>query len=360
QQPPGDPYGQQPPGGGYPGSGGFGQQPQQPGFPQSGGFGQQQPGGGYGQQPGAYPTGQFGGGFGGPTPPKKSPLPWIITGVGVVVVLLVVLGGGFLWPGWFKGADTSDPKSVAQQLATVINNKDQDGAKKLDCNQSSNAPDEDFKQLGNATVNATLNGDPQVSGSSATAKYNLSVHGTIQGQNINKDNIPFEAKLKNQNGNWCVDSFGPANDSSGGAGNSGSSDSEQPSSGGYGGDTGGDGYGGDSSAPSEGSGSGGGSGGGGGSGDVQQTLQDLADAINSGDSSSASSALCSDAPSSTKQQVDQAIQQHAHVSLDGSPAIEGSGAAGNAQVTINGEQKEYTIGLINTSGSWCVEDIEGG
>ncbi|AXX29625.1 hypothetical protein KCV87_08855 [Actinosynnema pretiosum subsp. pretiosum] len=152
QGPPSGPFGQQP-GYGQP-SGGFPQQPQQPGYgqpgqygqpdqygqqPQSGQFGQQpgqygqqpgqpgqfgqqpgygqpgqqpgygQPGqpGQYGQQPGQFgqqPYGQPGqpgfDQYGGVPPKKKSPLPWVLGGVGalvvigVVVTLVMVLGGG--------------------------------------------------------------------------------------------------------------------------------------------------------------------------------------------------------------------------------------------------------------------------
>jgi hypothetical protein len=92
-----------PPGGGYPGY-------QQPGYPAPGnppgsppGYPPQQ---GY-QQPG-YPQGGPGyPGFPGGQPPKKSsPAPWILGGVGALV-LVVVLVGGFAWPGWF----TSDSNS---------------------------------------------------------------------------------------------------------------------------------------------------------------------------------------------------------------------------------------------------------
>ncbi|KAA5832032.1 hypothetical protein ABT337_02730 [Saccharopolyspora hirsuta] len=132
-----------------PGQGGWGQQPGgQPGFggQQPGGQYPQQPGGqyppsgpqqGFGQQPGgAYPPSgpQQQAGFGGqpPYPPtspygqpgfeppkKKSPLPWILGGVGGVVVialiitLVVVFTGG---PG--------DPRSVAQKGIDAINAKD--------------------------------------------------------------------------------------------------------------------------------------------------------------------------------------------------------------------------------------------
>jgi hypothetical protein len=155
QQP--GPYGQQP--------GQFGQQPgqfgQQPGYGQQpGGYpppaqgfpqGGQQPGygtppGGYPQQgqpgPGQQPYGQPGqfnqpgygqpGGFGDPygAPPKKSPLPWILGGVGalvvigVVVTLIVTLGGG-----------NGTAKDAADSYVAAVNSRDFDKLTALTCNE---------------------------------------------------------------------------------------------------------------------------------------------------------------------------------------------------------------------------------
>ncbi|WP_433273197.1 hypothetical protein ACQPZF_18410 [Actinosynnema sp. CS-041913] len=159
QQP--GPYGQQPgPYGQQPGQ--FGPQPgpgQQPGgfppppqgFPQGG---QQQPG--YGPPPGGFPPpgqpgqpgqpgpgqqpygppGQFAqpgygqpGGFGDPygAPRKKSPLPWILAGggvlvIGVVVVLLLTLGGG-----------NGTAKDAADSFAAAMSSKDYDKLRSLTC-----------------------------------------------------------------------------------------------------------------------------------------------------------------------------------------------------------------------------------
>lgn len=154
QQP--GPYGQQP--------GQFGQQPgqfgQQPGYGQQpGGYpppaqgfpqGGQQPGygtppSGYPQQgqpaPGQQPYGQPGqfnqpgygqpGGFGDPygTPPKKSPMPWILGGVGavvvigVVVVLIMTLGGG----------SNGTAKDAADSYVAAVNSRDFDKLTALTC-----------------------------------------------------------------------------------------------------------------------------------------------------------------------------------------------------------------------------------
>ncbi|GAA3886673.1 hypothetical protein GCM10022243_59340 [Saccharothrix violaceirubra] len=153
------PYDQQPPGQ-YGGRPGYGQQPggyppppqgvpqggQQPGYgQQSGGYpppGQQgygQPGygpppGGPGQpgQPGQFGQQPYGhpGGFGGPygPPRKKSPLPWVLGGVGVlaVVVVLVVV---FV----FNGGGNSSPKEAADTFVAAFNAKDWDKLKSVTC-----------------------------------------------------------------------------------------------------------------------------------------------------------------------------------------------------------------------------------
>ncbi|GAB2964806.1 Rv0361 family membrane protein [Saccharothrix stipae] len=132
-------YGQQP--GGYPPPGqGFPQGGQQPGYgTPPGGYGQPgQPGPGqqpYGQpgqfnQPGYGQPGGFGDPYGAP-PKKKSPLPWILGGVGalavigVVVVLVVVMGGG--------GNGTA--KDAADSYVAAVNSRDFDKLKTLTCTE---------------------------------------------------------------------------------------------------------------------------------------------------------------------------------------------------------------------------------
>lgn len=177
QQP--GPYGQQP--------GQFGQQPgqfgQQPGYGQQpGGYpppaqgfpqGGQQPGygtppGGYPQQgqpgPGQQPYGQPGqfnqpgygqpGGFGDPygTPPKKSPLPWILGGVGalvvigVVVVLITTMGGG----------SNGTAKDAADSYAAAINAKDFDKVRSLTCAEHHDEIDDMRKLYDPETMSAEI------------------------------------------------------------------------------------------------------------------------------------------------------------------------------------------------------------
>jgi hypothetical protein len=111
QQYPGGQYpGGQYPGGQYPASG---PQPQQPGF------GQPNP---YGQQ-----------GWGAP-PPKKSPMPWILGGVGGVVVIGVIITLVIVFTG-----GPGDPRPTAQQIADKINAKDFASLSDLSCGNKKNS-----------------------------------------------------------------------------------------------------------------------------------------------------------------------------------------------------------------------------
>ncbi|MCI2418464.1 DUF2076 domain-containing protein [Saccharopolyspora sp. K220] len=241
QQPPGQGGWGQQPGGHYPPSG-----PQQPGgaYPPSGGqpqpgYGQQgypQPGGGYpqsgpqpqqgyGQQP-PYPP-QGGGygqpGFGAEPPKKKSPLPWILGGVGglvvigVVIALIVVFTGG---PG--------DPRNTAQDLVDKMNSKDFAGLATLSCEKEKAKLQESLDQLqgkGNleelkeiglteADIQKLLEGvkfnvklgEVKDNGDeTATAKISgeLTMTGEIMGQQLNESQpLDEEFKMIVENGDW--------------------------------------------------------------------------------------------------------------------------------------------------------------
>ncbi|MEB3367146.1 Rv0361 family membrane protein [Saccharopolyspora mangrovi] len=130
QQPPGQGGWGQQPGGQYPPSGGQ-PYPQQPGgqYPQTGGQPFQQPG--YPQQPQAgYPQQAHPnpyGGYGQP-PKKKSPLPWILGGVGGVVVIAVIIALVVVFTG-----GPGDPKPVAQDAVDSINAKDFPALQSVSC-----------------------------------------------------------------------------------------------------------------------------------------------------------------------------------------------------------------------------------
>jgi hypothetical protein len=204
-QPPG--YGQQPgPGqqpGGYPQQGGYpppGGYPQQGGYPQSGPQPVQQPGG-YGP-PGQY--GQYGQQpqYGQPDPygspygeKKKSPMPWILAGggvlvIGIVVVLILVLTGG---------SDTSSAQGAAEKAVAAINSRDVNASKEVDCDKSGNMGQLDMKDVPK-DLKAELTGSAKEDGDNAKAPMKM----TAEGQTIQGDMV-----LRKQDGKWCVASFAP-------------------------------------------------------------------------------------------------------------------------------------------------------
>ncbi|GDY28573.1 DUF4333 domain-containing protein [Gandjariella thermophila] len=187
-------WGQQPYGSGYPGtpSGGFPAQDGtgqpgygQPGYPQPGqpgygqGYGQPDPsqgyGGypgqqvpyGYGQQPGYPPAGQPYPGYGQQpgypgTPPqadrKRSPLPWILLGV-LVVVLAVVGVLGFVTPGFFLKRvfdNVAVQDGVKRILTSGTNGYGITGVGAVTC-----PSDQEVKQGATFTCTVEVNGKPQ-------------------------------------------------------------------------------------------------------------------------------------------------------------------------------------------------------
>jgi hypothetical protein len=217
--------------------------PGQPGYgPPSGGFpGQQQPGG-FPGQPGGYPGQPFPsqpvgyagypGGPGGPA--KNKALPWILAGsgvvvIGVVVVLLFVFGvfGG-------SGGSTDSPDQLAQKVANVVSTQDEQAAAAISCNGAAAVTNNgQLQQVKGIKVQATVTGNAQVSGSTATATIHLSFQQS--GHSIEMDG---KLSMQQQNGKWCVpnNGFNPDNSTikvdgqsagsgfgSGGSGSSGSS-----------------------------------------------------------------------------------------------------------------------------------------
>ncbi|RZS43461.1 hypothetical protein EV193_102441 [Herbihabitans rhizosphaerae] len=196
QQP--GPYGQQP---GYgPPSGGFPQQQpqQQPGggYPPPPQAGQQPPGqppGGFGPPPGQFPPGQFPPGGGFPPPQKKSPLPWILSIVGVLVVagavvLIIVLTGGD-----DKGGEAGgSAKATAEQAIEGYNKRDAEKLNSVVCPESPKASNERLQAL---KITVTL-GEVKEEGDKAKADL------------VGRDESGKEEKdvmgLKKVDGKWCV------------------------------------------------------------------------------------------------------------------------------------------------------------
>jgi hypothetical protein len=252
QQPPqGDPYGQRPPGGGgdpygqqqqppgygqqgepgygQPGQPGYGQ-PGQPGYGQPGepGYGQPgqppgQPGPGqqagygpeqgYGPQPGQQfgtPPGGFGQppGYGAP-PEKKSPLPWILGGVGVLVVIALAIGAFVL----FSGGAGNDPRAVAQTVVNEMNKLENANANTIEgelCNAQKDTFRQEFDQFVNTfkevkeqagdKFNASFTlGDVKTDGEQGS--FDIIVEASLEGQ-TNQETIT--GQLVQEDGNWKV------------------------------------------------------------------------------------------------------------------------------------------------------------
>ncbi|GGS55993.1 MULTISPECIES: hypothetical protein [Actinokineospora] len=187
QQPP--QYGQQPygtPPGGQPHGTPPGGQPYgtPPGGQPFGGdpYGQQQQ---YGQQPGPYgqPYGQ---------PQKKSAMPWILAGVGVVVIgvavtLILVLTGG------------NSAQYVAETVVDGMTARDASAVRSVACDPQEIEDSVDTDEFP-SDLKITL-GKVTESGDTATAL----VTATFEGRSID-----LEIKMKKVDGDWCADDFGPA------------------------------------------------------------------------------------------------------------------------------------------------------
>lgn len=204
-------YGQQPgpgqPPGGYPQQGGY----PPPGHPQHGGYPQAGPQpphfGGYGQpgqfgQPGPY--GQPGGPDHGAR--KKSPLPWILTGAGVIViavvaVLVITLTGG---------GDTSSPQGVAEAAVEAANAEDVDALTELTCAGDKDKvrdtidPGASDPSLADLKTNFKLGEVQQQGDDRATAKVTLSFQNVPEEMKDFLKEMEITMNLRNEDDAWCV------------------------------------------------------------------------------------------------------------------------------------------------------------
>ena len=205
-------YGQQP---GQPGQQGYdqpgyGQQPGQPGYGQPS-YGAQPGQPGYGAQPG-QPYGTPPGGFGPPPgygpPAKRSALPWILGGIGVLVVVALAVGAYFAF-----GDQGNDPRQVAQTVVDEMNKLENANAATIEnvlCNADKETFQQEFDEFVNGfkelkeqtgegfEANFTL-GDVRTEGD--TGSFDIIAEASFQGE-TNKETIP--AQLVREDGDWKV------------------------------------------------------------------------------------------------------------------------------------------------------------
>lgn len=204
--------GQQP--GGYPQQGGY---PQSGGYPQQGGYPQTGPQQPYGQ-PGQYgqPQGYGQPGYGGYPPKKKSPMPWLLAGggvlvVGIAVVLIIVLTGG---------ADTSSPQGVAQAAVDAYNDKDVNAIKDVACSATKAEIDKTLSSAGlnpsgdsseNVEATAELGEVKQDGDNKATAQVKFTVTSVPDDMKeyVKEGQTATQSiGMEKENGDWCLASFG--------------------------------------------------------------------------------------------------------------------------------------------------------
>jgi predicted RecA/RadA family phage recombinase len=137
---------------------------------------------------------------------SRFPAPLVLSGAGLVVVLAVVLIGGFVWPGFFTGADSAasdSPQALVDRYLTDLRKGDA-----VDMNNSLVCADHKLSatQLQQTqqvydqvkVVSATAG---QVAVSGATATVSITAVSAQNGSNTQVLN------LKRVKGNWCVEGF---------------------------------------------------------------------------------------------------------------------------------------------------------
>ncbi len=225
----------------------YGQQPQQPGGygnqPQPGGYGQQQPGG-YGQQPDPFAQQPAYQGFGGypgggepPKPPKQSNTGKIVA---IIVIAVLVLGGAgvgvyFLTKGddkntaapgegttksaptsgggeetttksrptttTTKADDTEGPQAVVDAYVAAYESKSFSAVTTQACEAYKKKYGTDTSklegELADYSITAAANGTPKVTGSSASAKIDLTL-----AKGTESKAVTIEIKIVRESGEW--------------------------------------------------------------------------------------------------------------------------------------------------------------
>ncbi|HEY4454210.1 MAG TPA: hypothetical protein VGN81_07860 [Pseudonocardiaceae bacterium] len=134
---------------------------------------------------------------------SRFPAPLILSGAGLVLVLAVVLIGGFVWPGFFNGSDTDSPQTVIQSYLADLRKGDAvDMNNTLVCaDHKLSATQLQQTQQVYAQVKVVSATAGQVSVNGDTAKVSITAVSAQNGSNSQVLN------LKRVNGNWCVEGF---------------------------------------------------------------------------------------------------------------------------------------------------------
>ncbi len=135
---------------------------------------------------------------------RRVPAPLVSSGAGLVLVLAVVLVGGFAWPGFFRSVDDGNtPQALAQRYVADLRKGDA-----VDMNNNLVCADH---RLNATQLHQTQQVYAQVTMVSATAGQ-VSVTGdaaTVPITAVSRQNGSHSQilNLKRVNGTWCVEAF---------------------------------------------------------------------------------------------------------------------------------------------------------
>ncbi|GLW95033.1 Rv0361 family membrane protein [Actinokineospora globicatena] len=182
-------YPAQPGGGQYPQEqfqqqypqGAYGQQPAQ--FPQAGG---------YPQQPGGYPQGPYGGPTYGPV--RRSPMPWVLAGgglvvIGIIVTLILVLSGD----------GTGSPRGTTEAFIDAVKSRDAEAFNRLMCDEDGKTTQKEIDEDRDVQITDTSVTNVTESGDTAVGEFSATIGGR---------STKVRLQLKKRDDVWCVDRIG--------------------------------------------------------------------------------------------------------------------------------------------------------
>lgn len=142
-----------------------------------------------------------------PPPPRKSKLPWVLAGGGVLVIAIAVV----LILTLTGGPDTATPRSVADAAVQAVNKKDVTALRAVLCDANVLSPEIGLAIAAastrtDITIDARLDGDPVQTGDKAVAKFQ--VHGTFAGRSADQT---ITVSMIRRDDSWCMDTFSAPN-----------------------------------------------------------------------------------------------------------------------------------------------------